>query len=112
MQEATGTHYIEHGGARYALRLSMRGIAQLQSEFGRDIAGILSGETSVPDFKALLRVVEISLAKGQPGMTPDQIATLADEIATTDLVGLIVQAAFPEAGAEDVGNAQRARKRA
>jgi hypothetical protein len=112
MADITGALSVEHNGARYSLRLTMRGIAKLQEEFGRDIAGLLSGDVAtVPDFGAILRVVEIALAKGNPSMADDKIKDLADDIATVDLVGRIVQAAFPDAE-ERSGNVKRARKAA
>jgi hypothetical protein len=104
MADVTGTIHIEHGGKQYALRLSMGGIAKLQAEFGRDIAGLLSGAANeVPDFAAILRVVEVALEKAQPSLSQEKIKDLADDIASTDLVGKIIAAAFPDVEA-DAGN--------
>jgi hypothetical protein len=88
----------------------MRGMAQLQSEFGRDIAGILTGKAGeIPDFGAILRIVEVALAKGNPSLSAEQVKELADDMATPDLVEAIVKAAFPDAEG-DAGNGQRAGK--
>jgi len=108
MADITGALSVEHNGTRYMLRLTMRGIAQLQAEFGRDIAGVLSGEAgAIPDFAAILRIVEVALQKGQPGMIASEVAAVADDMATPDLVGRIVAAAFPDAEAQAVGNGKR-----
>lgn len=110
MAEATGTHYHEHAGTRYAFRLTMRGMAELQQEFGRDIAGILTNTVGgIPDFAALLRIVEVALAKGTPSLSAEQVKAVAEDVATPDLLGAIVKAAFPDQEG-DAGNGQRAGK--
>jgi hypothetical protein len=110
MADVTGTHWHEHAGTRYAFRLTMRGMAQLQAEFGRDIAGILSAKSDeIPDFAAILRIVEVALAKGNPSLDAEKVKALAEDLATPDLVGAIVQAAFPDAG-DSAGNGRRAGK--
>lgn len=110
MADVTGTHHIDHAGARYAFRLTMRGIAELQGEFGRDIAGILTAKPGdIPDFKAVLRIVEIALAKGSPSLPAEQVPAIAEDLASADLVAAILQAAFP-AVEGDAGNVQRAGK--
>ena len=104
----TGAVQVKHGGVSYQLRLTMRGIAELQAEFGRDIAGLLSGrDGDIPDFNAVLRLIEVALLKGTPSIDATTTSIVAEDIATIELVGKVVQAAFPEAGSAE-GNVRRA----
>lgn len=112
MADVTGTHYHEHAGTRYAFRLTMRGLATLQAEFGRDIAGILSGGNGIPDFAAILRIVEVALERGTPSLSPDQVKELAEDMANGDLVGAIVKAAFPDAQEDQGGNGKAGKAKA
>jgi hypothetical protein len=63
----------------------------------------------MPSFAAILRIVELALAKGNPSLPTEQVKTLAEDMATPDLVGAILKAAFPDAEG-DAGNGQRAGK--
>jgi len=112
MADITGTLRATLGGAEYTLRLTMRGIAMLQSEFGPDLGGLLSGkfqDGAIPDFNIVLRVVEVALAKGMPDLTADRLREIADDLVTSDqtIVARIMQAAFPDAAKDAPGNAAR-----
>ena len=99
MTDPTGAIEVEHGGKTYCLRLTMRGIARLQAKHGRNLAGMMDGTAgNFPDMAAVLDIVSEALQKGH-GLKADQADDLADEIATADpqIVGLIVNAAFPSA---------------
>jgi hypothetical protein len=111
MADITGTVHADHGGKRYALRLTMRGLAELQAEFGQDLGGITThGEGAFPNMAPILRLVELSLRKGQPDMSPETAADLADEMLTADIaiVQRILTAAFPSVA----GGSARPRKAA
>jgi len=63
---------------------------------------------------AMLRVVEIALARGEPSLPQDQVLTIADDLLTddVDLFTRLIAAAFPgaEAAQEAPGNVKRQRK--
>ena len=104
MADVTGAVTVQHAGKTYALRLTFGAMAELQDEFGQDIAGLLTG-TTTPNFKAMGRMVELALKKGTPAAA-DQAGMIADEIATVSLVQSLISAAFPEGG-QSSGNAKR-----
>ena len=98
MADVTGTVHVDHGGKRFALRLTMRALAELQAEFGQDLGGISSqGEAAFPNMAPLLRMIELALIKGQPEMSPETARDLADDMLTRDigLVQKVLAAAFP-----------------
>jgi len=116
MSDVTGTVRATLSGAEYTLRLTMRGLAQLQSEFGKDLGGLLSGgfkSGDMPDFTIPLRVVEVALLRGMPDLQADRVKDIADDLLTGDqgLVARLMVAAFPDAAADaaqaDPGNAER-----
>lgn len=111
MADATGTIRETFGGETYELRLTMRGIAALQAEFGKNIAGLLDDTAEgFPDFAPLLALVSTALQKGS-GMTKEAADDLSDEMLTADpqLVGRVIHAAFPE---QAVGNGKKPRTKA
>lgn len=103
MAEPTGTIHEEFDGKTYALRLTMRSIATLQEKHGNNVAGILDGTAGeIPSFSAILDLVSLALQRGE-GVTAEQADELADDMLSRDqqLVGRIVQAAFPGAGGDE-----------
>lgn len=118
MADVTGTVRVTHEGAEYTLRLTMGGLATLQAEFGRDLGGLLNqkkveaieegGEDEIPDFKTLLRIVEVALAKGMPALEPARVTDIADNLLTADqgILGRLLESAFPDAAASS-GNVKR-----
>ena len=103
MANITGTLTVEHAGKTIALRLTFGAMDSLQEEFGPDVAGLLSG-SETPNFKAMLRMIELAIAKGTPSLEGEAKA-IADDIASIKLVHALVAAAFPEA--QDVGNGKK-----
>jgi hypothetical protein len=117
MASILGELEVTHGGATYRLRLTMRGIATLQDEFGNDIGGILDmSEGGIPNMNICLRVVELALKR----FHPDADADLADDILSDDMsiFGKLIAAAFPsaaevqpdQAGAQGRGKNRKAAK--
>lgn len=87
------------GGETYRLRLTMRGIATLQDEYGQNLDPILSlADGELPHFGVCLRVVELALQRYHPDAGPD----VADDILTQDMgiFGQLLEAAFPQAEAQ------------
>ena len=114
MSDITGTIHEVYDGKSYDLRLTMRGIATLQSEYGNNVAGLLDGSAGdLPDFNALLSLVSISLQKGN-GMEPVAADELADDLLTKDpeIVSRIISAAFPDQKEQKSGNVKKPRKKA
>lgn len=96
MAKILGEVDVTVGGKEYCLRLTMRGIATLQDEFGQGLEPILNikpGE--LPHFGVCLRVVELALKRHHPDATADD----ADDILTQDMAifGKVIEAAFPVA---------------
>jgi hypothetical protein len=94
MAKMLGEVDVSVGGKEYCLRLTMRGIATLQDEFGQGLEPILNikpGE--LPHFGVCLRVVELALKRHHPDATADD----ADDILTQDMAifGKVIEAAFP-----------------
>lgn len=95
MAAILGELNVTCAGADYCLRLTMRGIAQLQDEYGQGLEPLLGMKDGVmPHFGICLRLVEIALKKHHPDAGPE----LADEILTADVgvVGRLIAAAFPD----------------
>lgn len=114
MADVTGALHVTHNGQQYTLRLTMRVIAELQSRFGNNIAGILDGSAGdFPDMNAVLAVVESALIKGTPGIDAAKAAEIADDLLSADMgvISNLMVAAFPEAKAE-AGNAKRPKRAA
>lgn len=127
MSEITGEVTAKLGGKTYRLYLGMRGIGQLQQEFGKDLAPIMEAAggmpeadgdgaattTSLPDLHALIRVVEVSLSRFHSDETDEY---LAGDLLQAD-IGLaprLIFAAIPQASDDTVpsGPASRGRKAA
>ena len=120
MSDITGTIHEVYDGKSYDLRLTMRGIATLQSEYGNNVTGLFDGSAgdspdspSLPDFNALLSLVSISLQKGN-GMDAGAADELADDLLTKDpeIVSRIISAAFPDQKEQKSGNVKKPRKKA
>lgn len=94
MAAVTGEVLVKFDGREYCLRLTMRGLSVLQTEFGNDVLEKLDSGT-LPDISVLLRLVELALGKESERYEGD----LADELLSADvsIVGRIVQAALPSA---------------
>lgn len=95
MAKMLGEVDVSVGSKNYCLRLTMRGIATLQDEYGQNLSpilGIKDGE--LPHFGVCLRVVELALQRYHPDAGPD----IADDILTQDMAifGQILEAAFPQ----------------
>jgi hypothetical protein len=96
MAKMLGEVNVSVGGKEYCLRLTMRGIATLQDEFGQNLDPILSlKEGELPHFGICLRVVELALQRHHPEAGAD----VADDILTQDMTifGKLLEAAFPQA---------------
>lgn len=103
MSDVTGALHEHFGGKNYALRLSYGVIAKLQGLHGRDLKGLLTGETgAIPPFEVILDAVAFALEKGQ-GLETAAAQSLADDMLTADagVFNRLMAAAFPDA----VGNA-------
>lgn len=95
MAVAFGEIDVDHNGKVYSLRLTMRGLASLQDEFGHNLDPILSLKPGqLPHFGVCLRVVELALQKHHPDATKD----LADDILSDDMgvFARVIAAAFPQ----------------
>ena len=124
MSQITGEVTAKLGDKTYRLYLGMRGIGQLQQEFGKDLAPIMeaagglpdAGEgeaaaASLPDLQALIRVVEVSLTRFHSDETDEY---LAGDLLQAD-IGLaprLIFAAIPQASDDAVpsGSASRSGK--
>jgi hypothetical protein len=128
MAEITGEITATFGGTSYRLVLGMRGLALLQAEYGLDLAPILGnpGEAPpedpaegvdpaeaaepdaaqaaqrLPDIGALIRVVEVSLARYHPNADPYLGSDLLQ--ADMSLAPRLIFAAIPQ-GDEDAAPA-------
>lgn len=101
MAKMLGEVNVSVGGESYCLRLTMRGIAALQDEYGQNLEPILGiKEGELPHFGVCLRVVELALHRHHPDAGPE----VADDILTQDMgiFGELMQAAFPQADAQAV----------
>ena len=99
MAKMLGDVNVSVGGQEYCLRLTMRGIATLQDEFGQNLEPILALQPGeLPHFGVCLRVVELALKRYHPDAGPD----VADDILTQDMTifGTILEAAFPQSEVE------------
>jgi hypothetical protein len=105
MADITGSLTVEHGGRSYSLRLTMRGLASLQAEFGNSLGGMLDGEANaIPNFALLLRIVEVALGN------VDDKEQVADALLSDDvtIVERIMAASFPALVDGASGNGKRA----
>ena len=85
MAGITGETVVKFEGREYRLRLTMRGFATLQSEFGNDVLKELDTDAT-PDISLYLRVVELALGKEADRYEGD----LADEILGRD-TGIVAE---------------------
>jgi hypothetical protein len=95
MAKMLGDVTVSVGGEEYRLRLTMRGIATLQDEFGKNLDPILNLQPGdLPHFGVCIRVVELALKRYHPDASPD----VADDILTQDMgiFGQLLEAAFPQ----------------
>lgn len=96
MADFTGEIRASVGETEYRLMLGLRGMAQLQTEYGVDLKPIMSmgdDKDQVPDISVLLRVVDISLERHHP----DVDDTVAEALLMQDMTlpGQLIGAAFP-----------------
>ena len=101
MAKMLGEVNVSVGSETYCLRLTMRGIATLQDEYGQNLEPILGlKEDQLPHFGVCLRVVELALQRYHPDAGPE----VADDILTQDMgiFGQLMEAAFPQAEAQAV----------
>jgi hypothetical protein len=99
MENPTGVVLESFGGKDYRLKLTMRGIAELQKKYGKSIGGLLDGTAGdIPDFNPLIDLVSLALQRGEK-MKPEDADEIADNMLTADkeIIGRIIAAAFPEA---------------
>lgn len=107
MAKMLGEIDVNVGGESYCLRLTMRGIATLQDEYGKNLEPILAlKKNELPHFGICLRVVELALHRHHPDAGPD----VADDILTQDMTifGTLLEAAFPQAEVEDAEKKMKA----
>lgn len=110
MAGITGEITASFGGRSYRLRLTMLGLDRLQERYGETLGGLLDGTAGkYPRVGLLVAIVEQALQRGGDcaGMTAEEIADLADDLATADhdLATRVLAAAFPEAS-EEAGAAE------
>jgi hypothetical protein len=94
MAKMLGDLTVSVGGQEYCLRLTMRGIATLQDEFGQNLEPILNVKAGqLPHFGVCLRVVELALKRYHPEAGPE----VADDILSEDMMifGRLLDTAFP-----------------
>jgi len=106
MAKMLGEVNVSVGNDRYCLRLTMRGIAALQDEYGQNLDPILNiKEGELPHFGVCLRVVELALHRYHPEAGPD----VADDILTQDMAifGQLLEAAFPQAEVQSDGEKKK-----
>jgi hypothetical protein len=111
MAHPTGEVDVQHNGKTYTLHLTMRGVAQLQKEFGQNLGPILEVKPGeMPDFDVLLRVIEIALHKRHR----DEEGDLADEILSADMgvFARVIAAAFPQPDAAAPSEAEPGKRTA
>lgn len=95
MASVVGELVVNVGGKEYTLRLGFRELGKLQDEFGQDLAPFMQAheEGLVPNFNAVVRLVEVSLSRYHPDAGPD----VADDILASEMsiFGKLMAAAFP-----------------
>lgn len=95
MAKVVGDLPVPVGDKTYILHLGFRAIAQLQDEFGRDLGPIIGAFESgkLPDFRAIVRLIEVSLERYHPGATSE----IADEILAENpkIFAELLSTAFP-----------------
>jgi hypothetical protein len=107
MAKMLGEVDVTVGGKEYCLRLTMRGIAALQDEYGQGLEPILNIKAGeLPHFGVCLRVVELALKRHHPEATADD----ADDILTQDMTifGKVIEAAFPVPEEDDAPGKKKA----
>lgn len=107
MAKMLGEVNVSAGGKTYCLRLTMRGIATLQDEYGQNLAPILNLQPGeLPHFGVCLRVIELALQRHHPEAGPE----VADDILTQDMgvFGELLEAAFPQAEAQSEAGKNKA----
>jgi len=96
MAKVLGEMDVEVDGETYTLRLGFRELGKLQDEFGQDLAPFMSAHESgtLPSFTAIVRLVEVALARHHPEAGPD----VADAILQQDMsvFGRLMAVAFPD----------------
>lgn len=114
MAQINGVVQVRHGGKSYSLILGMSGLAKLQREYDQSLSIFqeMEEEGKVPDFGALLRVVEIGLERFHGDADP----YLADDLmrAKPELPVELVNAAFAtmDGGAEGNGSPETGKAQA
>ncbi|MCL4065343.1 hypothetical protein M3484_01970 [Pseudomonas sp. GX19020] len=100
MADVTGALHHDFRGKSYTLRMTMRGLAQMQEKHGNDLGGLLSeggDKSAVPPLAPALDLISIALQRGE-GLDAEEADNLADEMMTADrnLGGRVLAAAFPD----------------
>jgi hypothetical protein len=98
MADITGTIQVRDGAVQYPARLTMRGFATLQAEFGKDWLTRLQAVTTAGDidFALAVRGIELAISAANPSLPPDQVAAITDRVGTVTLFAALVAAAFPD----------------
>jgi len=105
MSEITGVIHVEDGGQRIPLRLSMRAIAELQTEFGRDCLTRMDGAGAGDfDFALAVRAIELAIGQCNRDLGKGEIAALADRVGSIELFTRLIVAAFPPPPEGDAKN--------
>ena len=111
MADVTGALHHEFQGKSYTLRITMRGLAQLQDMHGADLGGLLSGGGgAIPFLAPSLDLISVALQRGE-GMDKAEADDLADEMFTADrnFAQRVLAAAFPDVVAAAPGATGNAR---
>lgn len=117
MSVLTGEIGATLGNTSYRLILGLRGIAQLQREYGNGLQGIMGsppqegGEegAALPDFNAYMDVVKVSLQRFHSQAADD--LDIVEGLLSQDwsLPGRLIAAAFPDAEEKPAAGKRKAR---
>lgn len=117
MSALTGEIPAVLGNTSYRLILGLRGVAELQRDYGNNLHGIMGDasdaggekEATLPDFNAFIHVVKVSLQRFHPAEA-DNLDVIEGLLAQDlSLPGRLIAAAFPEARQEPAAGKRKAR---
>lgn len=109
MAGLTGEITAVLGNSSYRLVLGLRGIAELQRDYGNNLQGIMGDrpagadagdeakEAVLPDFDAFMQVVKVSLRRFHPEYAEDLDVVEGLLAQDWSLPGRLIAAAFPDA---------------
>ena len=97
MIDPTGALHHTFGGKEYALVFSNRAIGKVQSKWGKDLDGLLTGGSTIPNFSIMADIIAAALVVGSK-LPEDEAEDLGDLMSTADreLVNRLIAATFPD----------------